>query len=277
MKAPAYMWRRRELSNYLLVPGAIARASGMSIDDLFALLRRLVDDMQEEVFASLLGEADAAAARLGVPVTATTGHLEALFDREWADEDARFGLVPARTLLARLNTEIVTAGHRPVTALQIARRLTPAEVASELVDLFRVLDGEAEAIATWCAVNGESDSAATLRQERQAAEPPQSAADVAAPASAEGKYGPLTARLEAVPPDEPDIALTFRQIGDLVRGLPASARHIRSWWANSSHVQAQAWRAAGWHIPRGGLDFDQEMVTFQRGTTGSSTRRRDRT
>ncbi|HVF32709.1 MAG TPA: hypothetical protein VM933_06715 [Acidimicrobiales bacterium] len=43
--------------------------------------------------------------------------------------------------------------------------------------------------------------------------------------------------------------LSFDEIGDLVGGLPASARTLASWWSNDAdgptHVQARAWLDAG--------------------------------
>ncbi len=62
------------------------------------------------------------------------------------------------------------------------------------------------------------------------------------------KYSPLAKFLEDSPRTEGTAILSFAQIEDLTgKALPASARKFRSWWGNDSyHVQAVAWRAAGW-------------------------------
>jgi hypothetical protein len=82
------------------------------------------------------------------------------------------------------------------------------------------------------------------------------------------KYDPLTAHLAAVPDEEAQVAMRFGDVDRLVGGLPASARAHRPWWANSSHVQARAWRAAGWHVQD--VDLAEGKVVFARGSVGGS-------
>jgi hypothetical protein len=48
----------------------------------------------------------------------------------------------------------------------------------------------------------------------------------------------------------------------------------RPWWGNSSHVQAQAWRAAGWHVRD--VSLSEGRVVFARGTVGGSYAERRR-
>jgi hypothetical protein len=62
------------------------------------------------------------------------------------------------------------------------------------------------------------------------------------------KYAPLRQYLErAAARGQASVEMDFAQVADLVGGLPVSAYHRRQWWANDSKVEAQAWRAAGWH------------------------------
>lgn len=82
------------------------------------------------------------------------------------------------------------------------------------------------------------------------------------------KYDPVTAFLHSVPAEEARIELRFGDLDRLVGGLPTSARTYRPWWGNSSHVQARAWRAAGWHVQE--VDLAQGRVVFARGTIGGS-------
>jgi hypothetical protein len=65
-----------------------------------------------------------------------------------------------------------------------------------------------------------------------------------------------------------DVELDFDEIRDLVGGLPASATTSRQWWANSSHTQALAWRAAGFHVEQ--VYLDRERVRFELGPRGGT-------
>lgn len=84
-----------------------------------------------------------------------------------------------------------------------------------------------------------------------------------------GKYEPLTAHLLSnARPERSVVEMAFDEIADLVGGLPDSARTSRRWWANSSHTQALAWRAAGFHVDQ--VYLDRERVRFMRGVRGGT-------
>jgi len=78
------------------------------------------------------------------------------------------------------------------------------------------------------------------------------------------KYRPLAKFLEDSARTEGTVILSFAQIEDVTgTALPASARAYRSWWGNDSyHVQAVAWRAAGWRVFK--VDMGRQVVTFIR-------------
>jgi hypothetical protein len=82
-----------------------------------------------------------------------------------------------------------------------------------------------------------------------------------------GKYDPLRDYLAGQNRDE-EMEMTFGEVEELVGRLPNSARVHRPWWANGSKVEAQAWRAAGWHVQE--VNIRSEQVTFARGTVGQS-------
>jgi hypothetical protein len=75
------------------------------------------------------------------------------------------------------------------------------------------------------------------------------------------KYEPLQRHLASQPGRE--VPMTFQQI-EKVLGfhLPESARVHRPWWSNNigSHVNAAAWRKAGWRTAQ--VDLGAEKVTF---------------
>jgi DNA-binding XRE family transcriptional regulator len=75
------------------------------------------------------------------------------------------------------------------------------------------------------------------------------------------KYYPLHEYLRDHAQDE--VSLTFNQIEKLIGGvLPEGARIERGWWGNrkAGSAQAQAWRAAGFHVK--GLDLERRKVFF---------------
>ena len=88
------------------------------------------------------------------------------------------------------------------------------------------------------------------------------------------KYGPLREHLTSVSAGQTRVELTFHQI-ERVLGvrLPPTARQRREWWENEiagSHVQAAAWREAGWMVES--LDRRGERVTFVRIRAGTGKR-----
>jgi len=80
------------------------------------------------------------------------------------------------------------------------------------------------------------------------------------------KYDPLRSHLERQVVGE-----TAMAFGDIERvlgfTLPPSARKHQAWWANNvgTHVNARAWREAGWKTSR--VDLASERVVFVREST----------
>jgi hypothetical protein len=77
------------------------------------------------------------------------------------------------------------------------------------------------------------------------------------------KYEPLQRYLAEQPGRE--LPMTFKDIESVLGfRLPDSARAHRPWWSNNvgTHVNAAAWRRAGWRTAR--VDLASEKVTFVR-------------
>jgi hypothetical protein len=90
------------------------------------------------------------------------------------------------------------------------------------------------------------------------------------------KYDPLREHLAAaLGRGQHAVDMDFDQIADLVGGLPATAYNLRQWWANDSKVEAQAWRAAGWHVDT--VSLDRRRVRFLPGEVGGTYAARRRT
>lgn len=85
-----------------------------------------------------------------------------------------------------------------------------------------------------------------------------------------GKYDGLRDHLRYSRDDA--VEMTFDAVADLVGGLPPSASNYRGWWANDSKVQAEAWRAAGFHVER--VTLERRQVRFERGKRGGTFRQR---
>src|SRR5258708_38249983 len=78
------------------------------------------------------------------------------------------------------------------------------------------------------------------------------------------KYDPLRDFLKARPASE--APMSFPEVEEVLGfELPPSARQHPAWWSNNvgTHVNARAWREAGWKTSR--VDLGSERVTFLRG------------
>jgi hypothetical protein len=77
------------------------------------------------------------------------------------------------------------------------------------------------------------------------------------------KYDPLKDFLKSRPASE--APMSFPEVEEVLGfKLPPSAREHPAWWSNNvgTHVNARAWREAGWKASR--VDLGRERVTFVR-------------
>jgi CBS domain-containing protein len=85
------------------------------------------------------------------------------------------------------------------------------------------------------------------------------------PSPSDSRYAPLAIYLQQHPPEQDSVALSFKEIEELIQGdLPGSARAHRSWWANDSfgQVHSRQWLDIGWRVAR--LNMSDEQVVFVR-------------
>ena len=74
-----------------------------------------------------------------------------------------------------------------------------------------------------------------------------------------GKYAPLC---DALSVRSGTFSMAFKEIDDIVGGLPPSARAHQAWWANDlGHVQGKAWMTAGKSVDH--VDLVAEHVRFR--------------
>jgi len=78
-----------------------------------------------------------------------------------------------------------------------------------------------------------------------------------------GRWVPLRQYLSLKRGRQPELALSFRQIEEVLGdGLPKPARKYPEWWHNDrATTQARAWLDAGWHVRD--VDLVAETVVFQ--------------
>ena len=79
-----------------------------------------------------------------------------------------------------------------------------------------------------------------------------------------GKYDPVREHLFMS--GQPTVSMSFAELGNLVGGLPKSAYTYQAWWANEhapqTHVQKQAWMAAGYIVDH--YDLNTQRVRFRK-------------
>jgi len=82
--------------------------------------------------------------------------------------------------------------------------------------------------------------------------------------SGRNRYENLQRFFKSIPPQQEQIALTFKELAAVLGGkLPVTASHDRPWWANTkSSPQGSSWMAAGWKVER--VYLKAEVVTFRR-------------
>jgi energy-coupling factor transporter ATP-binding protein EcfA2 len=129
-----HVWRRKELESYLLVPSAIARATGLALDDVQAVLTTAVEQTRFRAQADYLARQQSDSDRSIDPHTILRATLPR-FEREWARPALRIGLAPPKEVLATVSREAQQRGGRATSARAISNLLRKEEVESEMADL----------------------------------------------------------------------------------------------------------------------------------------------
>jgi hypothetical protein len=81
----------------------------------------------------------------------------------------------------------------------------------------------------------------------------------------DSRYAQLANWLQQQPAQHKKLALTFKQIEEIIgEDLPASARQHRSWWENDpvAHTHSRQWIEVGWRVAV--IAMSEENVTFAR-------------
>ncbi len=138
--AVVHVWKRRELENYLLNAGAIARTSGLPRTDAAALLDVAVNAQREDSLNALQAER---LAERRLPNSSTSAHSDRTvlensrkeFESLWDTEEGRVSLVDAKLVVRTLNKALQERGARTLSAHALARHMPVAEMPDEVVEV----------------------------------------------------------------------------------------------------------------------------------------------
>jgi len=127
-----HVWQRKELESYLLVPEAIARASGLEVAIVEELLENAIQSLRVAAQASFISRRQLEAQR---GTDYKTVALSALpeFEKLWADPRDRIKLAPPKDVLAVIAREAQKLGSkRPVSDRSISAIIRAEEVDEEM-------------------------------------------------------------------------------------------------------------------------------------------------
>lgn len=151
-----HIHNRKEIENYLLVPGPLrsaiearlrekARRTGKdvgSIPDMEAVLTSSMEHFRHEVFAQLLARYIDFKKRTAAHLDAATVtvDLSRKFEQRWLEPEGRESMVPGKDVLARINAELQDRCGATVTDAQIVRHFSRATLPADLIRLIETLN-----------------------------------------------------------------------------------------------------------------------------------------
>ena len=140
VNARVHVWRRRELENYLLVPGAISRVAGIPSADAELLLEESLSAGRDEAMDAMQAQR---LAERRLPGSPTSGHsdrtvLEASrgeFETLWSSQEGRVCIIDAKMVIRSLNKALQERGARTLNSHTLARSMAASEIADEVVEV----------------------------------------------------------------------------------------------------------------------------------------------
>jgi hypothetical protein len=140
------MWQRRELENYLISPGAVAKVARIAVDDARSLLVDAIEDQKGDTLLSLQTTRLEESRRKG---SSTAGHSEKTvltaanreFDHRWASLESRIAMVDAKVVIRALNQRLQVRGARTLNVHSLAKEIPPSDVPAEVRSIVDVLEG----------------------------------------------------------------------------------------------------------------------------------------
>lgn len=143
--AKVHLWHRRELENYLLVPSAIAKVSGLSLREAKEMLEVVLDELEADALLALqttrLEEKGHKGSTTGskAPKTILESAL-AEFQGRWATREGRLAVVDAKLAIRSLNRRLQPLKARPLNVHSLAKAVPSAEMHPEVRKVVEDLD-----------------------------------------------------------------------------------------------------------------------------------------
>ncbi len=136
-----HIWKRKEIESYFLHPGAMARATTASEEEIAASLARTTAGMYEDVIFQFVATAkqDNSGDRHLADSTIARRFIPWLREL-WTDPAERLYRCPAKEVLSAVNTQLSATGHKTLTFNGIIRKLQPHDVPEEAVHLIRSIN-----------------------------------------------------------------------------------------------------------------------------------------
>ena len=128
----AYIWKRKELENYLFDPTALARVSNTSPSYISSQLASITDDMTEDVLAQFAEKRHFSSPSGSKDMARTVSETNTELRPRAEDPEWRLHKFPAKAILNALNKALQQAGHTTVSTKNLARQLRLSEIPDEM-------------------------------------------------------------------------------------------------------------------------------------------------
>ena len=136
----AHFWQRHEVENYLLVPSAVQRLTGMPSEQVAEVLRDETLALADVVlFGYVSALTDDATVQTRDP-RKLVQHAADCRSQWWSDEQERLSRCPGKELLGRLNDCLAARNYGHASVVNLARELRPSEISDEIVELLNRIE-----------------------------------------------------------------------------------------------------------------------------------------
>lgn len=136
-----HVWRKKELESYLLVPETISRVSGVSVEKVNEYIDAALDYMRVAVFSRYINERRSDKGDKAIHDVNLYDRCIPEFESSWADRSWRLSMAPPKDVLSAVNRSLQASGGKAVSARNLSTRIRSEEVAPEMKQLLRRIDG----------------------------------------------------------------------------------------------------------------------------------------
>lgn len=128
-----HVWKRYELENYLVVPEAISRLSGVAVSDIESMVDDVCEDLKKDTVADGIKYwSEYRGARKSDIKTIAADVIDHI-EKNWASRELRVGIVSGKDLLRGLNRRIQKVDGKAVSVHSLASGLLPDEIDGEVI------------------------------------------------------------------------------------------------------------------------------------------------